>query len=606
MYSERFNLPKFGVQEATTSHARPHYERVGIMAENWKSELGIDDFTVRILKEGIRDKPAYPVWGKGEMPIVPQTPEELDFGLGKVEEGLRLDVRNWEEISREEADRLKELGYMIASSFVHWEGFDEEGNKKGRFVQNFSEITEWWDGKSVRMEKPAEFAAQIQEGERFISFDVKSGYHHFFLHASIRNYFLFHFRGRYFRCIALPFAWCRAAFWFVNLMKPFVGRVRRWGYRVLEYIDDFLVAPSVGRPATTDDCVEASDKIDALMRVLGIRRHPTKGVWNEGATRLEHLGFVWDSVRMMFTVTPKKQVKVHDHARSLLKEMARGRGWVSRDSLRSFAGVCTSLHLELPLALFYTRSLHDVLSDYSEARKPAARDGKRVRMSKNGKKDLKEWRKLGEGGRMFVNEAPQWAVHTDAAELGWGGTGGPDQGPGAEGMRKISGVWSAEDRKQSITLRELRAVALGLGRGLGVDVKHQDVRKVRLFIDNQGAKFVIQKMSSKSPALISELRVLHKLITKLGISLAPEWLPSAANFFADRESRTWDPGDLQVRSSVRNAMLNSLAHVGVSKDGTWAYRPMGVHPVAMRKVTLSAHRTTGDRSERAFTALQWT
>eukprot|EP00173_Palmaria_palmata_P001790 Plantae.Rhodophyta-Palmaria_palmata.ctg20414.p1 GENE.Plantae.Rhodophyta-Palmaria_palmata.ctg20414~~Plantae.Rhodophyta-Palmaria_palmata.ctg20414.p1 ORF type:complete len:193 (-),score=23.34 Plantae.Rhodophyta-Palmaria_palmata.ctg20414:27-605(-) len=191
---------------------------------------------------------------------------------------------NWEEISRDEADRLKELGFTISFSFVHWEGVDMEGEKKGRFLQNFREITEWWKGKSVRMEKPAEFAAQVEKGERFISFDVKAGYHHFLLHESIRNYFLFHFQGRYFRCIALPFAWCRAAFWFFNLMKPFVGKIRKWDYRVLEYIDDFLVAPSIGRPAKREDCVEASAKIEALMRVLGIGRHANKGGWDEGST----------------------------------------------------------------------------------------------------------------------------------------------------------------------------------------------------------------------------------------------------------------------------------------------------------------------------------
>lgn len=146
--------------------------------------------------------------------------------------------------------------------------------------------------------------------------------------------------------------------------------------------------------------------------------------------------------------------------------------------------------------------------------------------------------------------------------------------------------------KQSITLRELRAVVSVFGSGLGVDVQHKDVRRVRLFIDNQGAKFVIQKMSSKSPALMQELRVLQKLITRLrvrfGISLVPEWPPSAANFFADHESRSWDPGNLQVRASVRRALLSNYAHVGVSSDGIWAYWPLGFHPVAMRKVKLAA------------------
>lgn len=59
-------------------------------------------------------------------------------------------------------------------------------------------------------------------------------------------------------------------------------------------------------------------------------------------------------------------------------------------------------------------------------------------------------------------------MHTDAAELGWGGTSGPDEGPGAEIVCEDSGVWDSEDRKQSINLRVLRALSLVLGRGTGV------------------------------------------------------------------------------------------------------------------------------------------
>lgn len=69
-------------------------------------------------------------------------------------------------------------------------------------MKSFTEVTEWWEGRPVRMEKPAEFSAQAEEVDHFISFDVKSGYHHFCLHPSIRNFFLFHWEGRYFRCIA--------------------------------------------------------------------------------------------------------------------------------------------------------------------------------------------------------------------------------------------------------------------------------------------------------------------------------------------------------------------------------------------------------------------
>jgi hypothetical protein len=63
-----------------------------------------------------------------------------------------------------------------------------------------------------------------------------------------------------------------------------------------------------------------------------------------------------------------------------------------------------------------------------------------------------------------------------------------------------------------------------------VDFQHPEVSKVRLCIDSQGAKDVICKMSSKSPMLMRELRVLNRLLQKLDIILKPEWLLSTANF----------------------------------------------------------------------------
>ena len=71
------------------------------MADGSKRELGIDEFTAKILREGIRDPPQNPELGKGEMPAIPQTPEERDFGDTAVEKGLRSDTRVWEEIKRD-------------------------------------------------------------------------------------------------------------------------------------------------------------------------------------------------------------------------------------------------------------------------------------------------------------------------------------------------------------------------------------------------------------------------------------------------------------------------------------------------------------------------
>lgn len=544
------------------------------------------------LKKGILDMPEAPVWGKPRLREVPQTEEERAYGLAEIEKGLKEDSQLWEEMTQEEVARVELDGYMISSAFTHWEGMTEEGDRKGRFVQNFKVMSKWWESSGgVRLDKPAEYALGLQKTDHFLGFDIKGGYRHFYLAPEMRDFFCFHYAGRFFRCIALPFGWSRSPYWFITLLKPFVRVVRsRWNYRLLAYIDDFLCNPTSGdRPATAKDCEIASKRLDGLMERLGIMKHPTKGVWGNGSTVIDHLGVRWDSMNMRFTITEEKQEKVRSWAEALVHEAVRGRRWVSRNSLRSFAGTVVSLQLAMPLARFYSREFFNAVEDYSCARQmPAARGGERTRISNRALKDLRQWRRLGQQGRKFREEEPEAALHTDAAELGYGGTLGRRLEAGADGAIDESGTWTAEERRESITLRELKAVTRVLGGGLGVAVQRWNVKRLKLWVDNLGVKFIVQKMCSSSPEIMREVRVLERLLHSLGISIDPGWLPSAANFYADRLSRTWDPGDLQVRASLRKELATLYAHVVPRGDRAecFEYRPLGVPPIARRKQTL--------------------
>lgn len=101
---------------------------------------------------------------------------------------------------------------------------------------------------------------------------------------------MFHYDGRYYRCIALPFGWSRSAFWFILLLKPFVRRIREWGHRVLSYIDDLLVALRVGGNASEEDCEKASRRILDLVGKLGLKKHGKKGFLGRGCKVVDHLG----------------------------------------------------------------------------------------------------------------------------------------------------------------------------------------------------------------------------------------------------------------------------------------------------------------------------
>lgn len=59
-----------------------------------------------------------------------------------------------------------------------------------------------------------------------MSWDMKGGYRHMYLHQDIRDYFIFKYDGRYYRCIVLPFGWKRSVLWFTKLMRPVVRYMR--------------------------------------------------------------------------------------------------------------------------------------------------------------------------------------------------------------------------------------------------------------------------------------------------------------------------------------------------------------------------------------------
>ena len=116
------------------------------------------------------------------------------------------------------------------------------------------------------METLPSFALELKRGDMLIFWDVKGGYRHMCLHPDMRDYFSFGYNGRYFRCIALPFGWCRSAMWFTKLMRVVVRHIREViGYRVLPYIDDFLLAPSpISRHSTAADCATARQQLHEL------------------------------------------------------------------------------------------------------------------------------------------------------------------------------------------------------------------------------------------------------------------------------------------------------------------------------------------------------
>ena len=545
--------------------------------------LGVSAGFRSMLKEGLLDLPSEAVWGLPPMGAVPQSASDLRFGIADLETGCRSGV--YEELSSEQAEDLVRRGFLISSAFTVWQG--DDGDRKGRFVVNFSRQSKFWTKGSVQMEKLVQFSDELRRGESLISFDLAAGYRHVFLHPAMLDFFVFSYGGRTFRCLALPFGWGRSAFHFTRLLRPVVRYLRNvLGYRVLWYLDDFLIAPRGGRGATPEDCLIASGRIDTVLTKLGLQRHATKGVWHHGATELEHLGFMVSTLTMKFTVTPSKQRRMRRLAGKLLRQASQGRGLVSADLLSSFCGSAVSLTLAVPLARFYSRSLYKCLWQRSPELRGKGRT--RVRLTKAGRRDLKFWRGLGPEGRCMQTADTILCVHSDAADVGWGGTIGKDMAPGSAGS-EMQGLWNAEERAKTIAWRELKALRLVLQSLPATQAVLASTRGpsertgVRCWVDNRAVVHIVRAMVTASDELMPELRRLQDVIGSRGIELDVRWIPSAENRNADRLSRTWDPAAPQVSRSVI-ASLATLMRTVVGKGTVFRHRASGgEHPVAQRK-----------------------
>lgn len=214
----------------------------------------------------------------------------------------------------------------------------KEEQRRARFVMNLSSQSTHWPKGTVRMQTLLEFAMSLQEQDHMLSIDIKNGYRHLRLLLDMRDWFIFRYDGRYDQFVELSFVWGRSLLWFTQLIAPFLTELRKYGYRVLPYIEDFLIVPTLyGVVAQSEDCKRARLCIDRLMHTLGLHLHREKGE-REGSRVVDHLEVRVNTVNMNFYVVPFKAKHIRNLTGSLLQQVRLGRRWVSPVAVRTFCG----------------------------------------------------------------------------------------------------------------------------------------------------------------------------------------------------------------------------------------------------------------------------
>ena len=197
----------------------------------WRSILGTSEYFVRHIKFGVRDMPTV-AFTEGEvLPPISQTEDEEALARQDLKEGVKNGI--YEEVGRAHALEQVRQGRLVSSAFLVRQG----DGKKGRFNVILSKQSQHWPKGSIKKETLPSFALEAEKGDYLLSFDIRAGYRQFCIHPEVRDFFLFHHEGRYYRFVALQFGWGRSPLWFTKILGGFLRYLRmKCKYRVLPYV----------------------------------------------------------------------------------------------------------------------------------------------------------------------------------------------------------------------------------------------------------------------------------------------------------------------------------------------------------------------------------
>jgi hypothetical protein len=459
---------------------------------------------------------------------------------------------------------------------------------KWRLVVDLRPINKFCKKCPMRSETLASLRHLARKNDYMFTFDLQDGYNAVGVAPEDRKYMTFNIQGTYYQAAAVPFGWNQSAYVFCETVRVWVAWMRapplvetsegraaaalaeqapagswqrqrgklpaderrrtaeetrlRWkdlqpgarrlrattlrparslrgrGVRLLWYVDDVLV---LGR--TMEEALETRAYVESTLARLGLQRNPNKGMW-EPAMRTKHLGLDVDTKEGTFCLTVERQAKLKRLAKGLGTMAARDQRWVPARELASLVGLAQSAHLAVPPARFYLRELYDVLS----TKKSWA---SRVRLSRQALRDLRWWTDVpSKWAARSIWRSPDTAfIHTDASgEIGWGGV--------LNGLRPTRGFWRDSQKPLHITLKELKAVRFTVE----TFVRDLAGKRVLLWEDNQAVVAVLTNVTSRSPALMTELRKLWWILDTNDIALRARYIRSAANVWADKLSRDRD------------------------------------------------------------------
>ena len=353
-------------------------------------------------------------------------------------------------------------------------------------------VTEGWRpvidlsrlNRSVRvshfhMETQQSVLQSLRPGDWMVSLDLKDAYLQVPVHSESRCYLRFCVGEEVFQFHALCFGLSTALQAFTRVMAPILSIMHRHGFRILRYLDDWLVLGSSFR-----DLVRARDFLLWLYQELGVQVNLEKSSLTPTQT-LDYLGMRLQTLPLRVFPTPKRVLKlaslVSDFTCCHLQPLSLWRQLLG--AMSSLASIVLGSRLRMPSLQLRLNSAGRLLPDSDSV----SRDASCL-------EDLWWW---SDESHLLVGlplgiSHPSLSLFTDASDSGWGVSLGDDH---------VSGLWSPHCSSFSINHRELLAVLYGI-QGFLPLLRHWSVS---LFADNATTLAYLRNQGGTHSSLLNSV-----------------------------------------------------------------------------------------------------
>jgi hypothetical protein len=465
-----------------------------------------------------------------ETPVQTKPTGQLRY---KAEEKRFLEEEIKELVRKGVLERVKHTpGEYISNVFLR----EKKDKGKFRMILNLKKLNEYIKDEHFKMDTLITALNMVYQDCWFLSLDFTDAYYTISVNPESRKYLRFEFEGQLYEFTCLPNGLKPAPRLFTKLLKVPLAHMRKVkGTQITAYLDDTLLVFD-----NEQEALELGADAARLMEDLGFMISQKKSVL-EPTKRIEFLGVVIDSEKMLVTLTEKKTRKILNRVEDLMG--------LETCTIRQLAQVLGVLQATLPanpVAPLYTKVMERVKNE--ELKKNRGKFDRKMIIPQEVKLELNWWKmNLATIQAPITRGEPELVLYTDASLKGWGCY---DE----RTKQSFGGRWSEKEGEQHINVLELKAVELALQSTCReVYNKH-----VRIYSDNMTTVASLRKQGSiRSMPCHKIARRIWEFMLERDNWISVAHLAGVKNVEADKASREFKLKD-DIEWSLRQDIFDKI------------------------------------------------